>query len=137
VEVVCHNDFAPYNLMFEDGRLTGVIDLDLASPGPRVWDMAYTAYRFVPLTDPANPDAPFPGVEAQARRLAAFCAAYADPAVEPPDVLDAAAAKLRELVAFIEREAKAGDAAQQAVLARGDVLIYQRDIAHIERLARR
>lgn len=41
--------------MFEDGTLTGVIDLDLASPGPRVWDMAYTAYRFVPLTDPANP----------------------------------------------------------------------------------
>jgi hypothetical protein len=131
VEVVCHNDFAPYNLMFEDGRLTGVIDLDLASPGPRVWDMGYTAYRFVPLTDPANPDAPFPGVDEQARRLAAFCAAYADPGIEPSDVLEAAAAKLRELVAFIEREAAAGDAAQQAVLARGDVLIYRRDIAHV------
>jgi len=64
-EVICHNDFAPYNLMFEDGKLTGVIDLDLASPGPRVWDMAYTAYRFVPLTDLANPDAPFPGLDEQ------------------------------------------------------------------------
>jgi Ser/Thr protein kinase RdoA (MazF antagonist) len=134
-EVVCHNDFAPYNLMFEDGKLTGVIDLDLASPGPRVWDMAYTAYRFVPLTDPANPDAPFPGVKEQARRLAAFCAAYPEPAAEPSDVLDSAAAKLRELVAFIERRAAAGDAAQQAVLARGDVLIYRRDIAHIEQLS--
>jgi hypothetical protein len=136
-EVVCHNDFAPYNLMFEDGRLTGVIDLDLASPGPRAWDMAYTAYRFVPLTDPANPDAPFPGAEAQIRRLAAFCAAYGDFGGEPSDVLRSAAAKLRELVAFIEREAAAGDAAQQAVLERGDVLIYRRDIAHIEALAER
>ncbi len=136
VEIVCHNDFAPYNLMFEDGKLTGVIDLDLASPGPRVWDMAYTAYRFVPLTDPANPDAPFPGEDGQARRLRAFCAAYADPGITPADVLATAATKLRELVAFIEREAAAGDAAQQAVLARGDVLIYQRDIAHIEHLAR-
>jgi hypothetical protein len=133
-EVICHNDFAPYNLMFEDGRLTGVIDLDLASPGPRVWDMAYTAYRFVPLTDPANPDAPFPGTHEQTRRLGAFCAAYDDQRIRPSDVLDAAAAKLRELVAFIEREAAAGDPAQQAVLARGDVDIYRRDIAHIERL---
>jgi hypothetical protein len=133
VEVICHNDFAPYNLMFEDGRLTGVIDLDLASPGPRVWDMAYTAYRFVPLTDPANPDAPFPGADEQARRLAAFCAAYGDESIKPSDVLHAAAAKLRELVAFIEREAAAGNAAQKAVLDRGDVLIYRRDIAHIER----
>ena len=135
VEVVCHNDFAPYNLMFEEGVLTGVIDLDLASPGPRVWDMAYTAYRFVPLTDPSNPDAPFQGVEAQAGRLAHFCAAYGDPAIEPFDVLRSAAANLRELVAFIERRAAAGDAAQQAVLDRGDVLIYRRDIAHIERRA--
>jgi hypothetical protein len=134
-EVICHNDFAPYNLMFEDGRLTGVIDLDLASPGPRVWDMAYTAYRFVPLTDPANPDAPFPGAEEQARRLAAFCAAYGDTSVEPAGVLASAAAKLRELVAFITDRAAAGDAAQQAVLARGDVGIYERDIAHIEQLS--
>ena len=65
-EVICHNDFAPYNLMFEGGRLTGVIDLDLASPGPRVLDMAYATYRLVPLTDPGNPDAPFPGVREQA-----------------------------------------------------------------------
>jgi Ser/Thr protein kinase RdoA (MazF antagonist) len=135
-EVVCHNDFAPYNLMFEDGELTGVIDLDLASPGPRVWDMAYTAYRFAPLTDPGNPDAPFRGEHEQARRLAAFCAAYGEPRIEPADVLVAAAAKLRELVAFIRREAAAGDAAQQAVLERGDADLYERDIAHIERLAR-
>jgi Ser/Thr protein kinase RdoA (MazF antagonist) len=132
-EVICHNDFAPYNLMFEDGRLTGVIDLDLASPGPRVRDIAYAAYRFVPLTDPANPDAPFPGAHEQLRRLEAFCAAYGEPAIEPRDVLEAAVARLRELVAFIRRGAAAGDAAQQAVLARGDVAIYERDSGYVER----
>ena len=130
-EVICHNDFAPYNMLFEDGRLTGIIDWDLASPGPRVWDMGYAAYRFVPLTDPANPDVSNPGVAEQARRLARFCEAYG-PGPEPRAVAATAVARLRELVAFIRREAAAGDAAQTAVLERGDVGIYERDIAYIE-----
>ncbi len=46
------------------------------------------------------------------RRLSVFCSAYDDPGVAPLQVLAQAAAKLRELVAFIEREAAAGDAAQ-------------------------
>lgn len=96
--------------------------------------MAYAAYRFVPLTDPANPDAPFPGAHEQVRRLAAFRDAYGEPRISAADVLVAVVAKLRELVAFIEREAAAGDRAQQAVLARGDVVIYQRDIAYVEQL---
>jgi hypothetical protein len=73
VEVICHNDVAPYNVIVDGATVVGMIDWDLASPGPRVWDMAYTAYRFAPLTDPANPDAPFPGTDEQRRRLAAFC----------------------------------------------------------------
>jgi Phosphotransferase enzyme family len=132
-EVVCHNDFAPYNLLFDGGRLTGVIDFDMAAPGPRVRDMGYAAYRFAPLADPANPDVPFRGLDDQARRLAAFCAAYGDPRIRPADVVEAAIARLRELVAFIVESAAAGDPAQRAVLARGDVAIYERDIAHLDR----
>jgi hypothetical protein len=130
-EVICHNDFAPYNMLFEDGKLTGIIDWDLASPGPRVWDMGYAAYRFVPLTDPANPDVHNPGSAEQVRRLARFCYAYGGPA--PRDVAETCIAVLRALVAFIRREAAAGDPAQTAVLERGDVDIYERDIAYVEK----
>jgi hypothetical protein len=132
-EVVCHNDFAPYNLMFQGTELTGVIDFDLASPGPRAWDMGYAAYRFVTLTSPGNPDVPRRNPAEQARRLAGFASAYGDARIAPGDVVDAAIAKLREMVAFIEGAAAAGDPAQRAVLARGDVEIYERDIAYLER----
>ena len=131
-EVICHNDFAPYNLMFEEGLATGVIDFDLASPGPRAWDMGYTAYRFVPLTAPENPDVAYPGVAVQARRLDAFCTAYGDPRVGARAVATAAAANLQELVAFIVERATAGDPAQRAVLERGDTEIYERDIAYLQ-----
>lgn len=131
VEVLCHNDFCPYNLMWDGDELTGVIDFDTASPGPRVWDMAYTAYRFVPLTDPDNPDVPYPGVDEQRRRLNLFCEAYDVPEISSRQVVETAIDRLSELVAFIVEQAAAGDAAQQAVLDRGDTTIYERDIAYL------
>lgn len=82
-EVVCHSDFAPYNCVFRAGRFAGAIDFDLCAPGPRLWDIAYTAYRFVPLMPPteaadAGPGerSPFPWSESLAR-LELFLSAYA------------------------------------------------------------
>ena len=49
-EVICHNDFAPYNVTFQDLKPVGLIDFDTACPAPRIWDVAYAAYRFVPLS---------------------------------------------------------------------------------------
>lgn len=57
-EVICHNDFAPHNLAFEDGRLVGAIDFDMCSPGPRLWDLAYFATRAVPLARDTHSNAP-------------------------------------------------------------------------------
>ena len=50
--VVCHNDFAPYNAVLSGGRLRGIIDWDLAGPGPAVSDLAFTAWQWVPLHGP-------------------------------------------------------------------------------------
>lgn len=60
-EVICHNDVAPYNMVFDDKHsLVGLIDFDAAAPGPRMWDLAYLAYRLVPLHHPEYAEVPSP-----------------------------------------------------------------------------
>lgn len=95
-EVVCHNDFAPHNLEFRDGRIVGAIDFDFCSPGPRLGDIAYFATWIVPLgaVVPRDP----PGMDEARRRVALILEAYeAAPLVDFDDVIPVAIVRLRGL----------------------------------------
>ncbi|MFI5935390.1 phosphotransferase [Actinoplanes sp. NPDC051494] len=47
--IIGHNDAGPYNAAWRHGRLTGFFDWDFAGPVTREWDLAFTAFAWVPL----------------------------------------------------------------------------------------
>jgi hypothetical protein len=105
-EVICHYDWAPYNALFDGHRPIAMLDWDSAGPGPRVWDVAWSAYSWVPLkTTGLAADAI--ALPARAKRLATFCAAYGE--VEAREVLAAIVDELPFLANVIQAEADAGD----------------------------
>jgi hypothetical protein len=75
-EVICHGDAGPYNIIFRNNRPVALIDFERATPGPRVWDIAFVVYRLAPLCD--SPEQGFTSAFLQhiARRIRVFLNAY-------------------------------------------------------------
>lgn len=112
-EVICHNDFAPYNSIFVGGRLQAVIDFDMAGPGPRVWDVAYAAYRFARLGEDDL------DLQEQGRRLRLFCDAYG--LEERATLVETIERRVEAVATMLVERAAAGDAAFQRHVAEGHV----------------
>ncbi len=127
-EVVCHNDFAPYNMVFREHVLTGIIDWDFASPGPRVWDLAFLAYRLVPLMRPESPDAPDMTLDL-GRRMRLLLDTYGSDATVP-SLLATVIHRLEDLAVFTHSHALAKKDKQ----LRGHALEYSADAAHLRSL---
>ena len=53
-EVVCHNDFGPWNLVYDGDAPVGILDWDFAAPGPCRNDLAYALEYAVPFRDDAT-----------------------------------------------------------------------------------
>lgn len=52
-EIIVHHELAPWNLAAGEQQWA-FVDWDVAAPGTRLWDLAYAAHGFVPLSaDPA------------------------------------------------------------------------------------
>ncbi|MDQ0754649.1 phosphotransferase [Arthrobacter sp. B3I4] len=128
IEVVCHNDFAPYNMAFEDRKLAGVFDFDAASPGPRIWDFAYLAYQLVPLirgTGPGEPEA-----AEKLPRLNDLIAVYGRPFTHR-EVFETLAVRLLELAEYSDRRA----AETGRTELNDHAAMYRGDSARMARLA--
>jgi hypothetical protein len=77
-QVICHNDFAPYNMVFRNGQPIAVLDFDLCGPGPRSRDLAYLAYWMTPLSFALSAlrSPPVSDAVSACRRLRLLCETY-------------------------------------------------------------
>ncbi|KIL51594.1 hypothetical protein KP77_11060 [Jeotgalibacillus alimentarius] len=137
IEVICHNDFAIYNIIFNEKMPVGIIDFDVAAPGPRLWDIAYTLYTCVPLSrhffsekgDQVNYNS-MRDAERIKRRVALFFESYGIAGMEK-GYLDMVLLRLEGLCHYMKRKAAEGDIAFQKMIEVGHFEHYQRDIEFI------
>lgn len=131
-EVLCHNDLAPYNTVYVDGKPCALIDFDNAGPGPRAWDLAHAAYRFVPLAHLHDPEMARVGVtdiQTQGRRLQLFCDSYG---ISAQAVLAMVGPRLQTLGNTIVERATEGNKAFQKILVEGYLEHYEREMTDLQ-----
>jgi hypothetical protein len=117
--VIGHNDAAPYNATWHEGRLGGFFDWDFAGPATREWDLAFTAFGWVPLHARHVVAAEgFTAFEDRPRRLRLFLDAYgwAGPV---PEFVETVRRRVGASAKGIRRIAAAGDPAYQKMVANG------------------
>jgi aminoglycoside phosphotransferase (APT) family kinase protein len=124
-EVICLNDVAPYNMVHDGEQLVGFIDMDMASPGPRTWDLAYLAYRICGWCEdmPAPTDGPSPEA-----RLNHLLDSYGRDSAPPvPDLMRTMRRRLHDLADWTDKHALASGAHHLLEHA----AMYRRDAARL------
>ncbi|MGG3622198.1 aminoglycoside phosphotransferase family protein [Bacillus gobiensis] len=135
-EVLCHNDFAIYNIIFHNKTPVGIIDFDVAGPGPKLWDVAYTLYTCVPLSrfylsekgEKIHYD-PLLHAKLREERVKLFFASYGENV--PTEIIDFVLLRLEGLCKTMTRKANEGDTAFQNMINEGHYDHYQKDIKFI------
>lgn len=129
-EVMCHGDYATYNVTIVDGSASGIIDFDTLHPGPRLWDVAYGVYRWVPFVftseDKNNAREILHG---QIRKTKLFLDNYG--AIDRNVFVPVLVQRLSALTAFMEAEAAAGNRDFIQNIIDGHLAQYQQDIRYL------
>ncbi|WP_100404301.1 aminoglycoside phosphotransferase family protein [Bacillus solitudinis] len=137
IEVVCHNDFAIYNIIFNHKRPVGIIDFDVAGPGPRLWDIAYTLYTCVPLSRPYNTKTgeavcydPLKDGDRIKQRVNLFFESYGIEGMEK-GFLEMVLLRVEGLCKYMIKKASEGDVAFQKMIDEGHLEHYQNELQFI------
>ncbi|MEQ2526316.1 aminoglycoside phosphotransferase family protein [Bacillaceae bacterium CLA-AA-H227] len=136
-EVLCHNDFAVYNIIFNHEKPVGFIDFDLVAPGPRLWDIAYALYTCVPLSRLWHTETyetvyydPLKDAERIKHRVKLFFESYGIEGMEI-GFLEMVLLRIEGLCKTMQRKAKEGEMAFQRMIDEGHYEHYQKELEFI------
>jgi len=132
-EVICHGDAGPYNIIFRNNLPVALIDFERATPGPRVWDIAFVIYRFAPLCD--SPRQAFTQALLQkiARRIRIFLNAYGFS--QHDDLFNWMQLRLKTEIDLFESETTDDPIRRQKKIEAGHLALYKRDLRLIEEVS--
>jgi thiamine kinase-like enzyme len=113
-----------YNIIFKNKRPVGIIDFDVAGPGPRLWDIAYTLYTCIPLSR-------FSVLNANQvkKRVRLFFESYGEKVNDY--WLKMVLLRLEGLCKLMTRKASEGDVAFQKMVDEGHLEHYQKELQFI------
>jgi tRNA A-37 threonylcarbamoyl transferase component Bud32 len=132
-EVICHGDAGPYNIIFRNNQPIALIDFERATPGPRVWDIAFVVYRFAPLCDAPEHEFTPAFLQKIARRIRIFLNAYGFS--QNDDLFDWMQLRLKTEIGLFESETNDDPIRRQKKIEAGHLDLYKRDLRLIEELS--
>ncbi|OCH01843.1 phosphotransferase enzyme family protein [Aliivibrio fischeri] len=129
-EVICHGDFAPYNVALNGNQTVGIFDFDTAHPAPRLWDIAYAVYCWAPFK--TNEYDALGDLNSQSARAKLFCDSYGLSNAEREKLVETMIARVQTLVDFMQSEADNGNEAFIENISNGHHLAYLADIEYLK-----
>lgn len=131
IEVICHGDYAPYNVVLQGNQTVGIFDFDTAHPAPRIWDTAYAVYCWAPFKTHEY-DA-LGDLNSQSVRAKQFCDAYGLCNVDREVLVMTMIDRVQALVDHMHSEASNGNEAFIENIRDGHHLAYLADIEYLRK----
>jgi phosphotransferase family enzyme len=132
-EIICHGDAGPYNIIFRNNLPVALIDFERATPGPRVWDIAFVIYRFAPLCDSSRQAFTQALLQKIARRIRIFLNAYGFS--QRDDLFNWMQLRLKTEIDLFESETTDDPIRRQKKIKAGHLALYKRDLRLIEEVS--